>query len=60
MIVMNAPYDGGTIRYTVDGTEPTAESAVYTAPMPINGATDIRARYFRNGAESVTTYLFVK
>ena len=59
MIVMNAPYDGGTIRYTVDGTEPTAESPVYTGPMAINGATDIRARYFRNGAESVTTYLFV-
>lgn len=60
---MNAPYEGGTIRYTTDGTEPNAKSAVYTAPFaapkakPGQKNPDIRARYFRNGVQSVTTYL---
>ncbi|MDE6396881.1 MAG: chitobiase/beta-hexosaminidase C-terminal domain-containing protein, partial [Muribaculaceae bacterium] len=58
-IFMNTPYDEGTIRFTLDGTEPDENSTVYSGPVAINGATDIRARYFRNGAMSVTTYLFV-
>ena len=54
---MNAPYDGGEIRYTTDGREPDATSALYTAPFDAAGASDIRARYFRNNAASATTYL---
>lgn len=60
IVEMNMPYKDGVIRYTVDGTEPNATSPVYNGPFAKNGATDIRARYYRNGAESVTTYLFVK
>ena len=56
-VYMNAPYPGGEIRYTTDGTEPTAESRVYTGPFKQKKAKDIRARYFRNGSASVTTYL---
>ena len=55
---MNAPYaDGGEIRYTTDGTEPTAASPVYTAPFAYTDGMDVRARYTRNGNTSVTTYL---
>lgn len=58
MVYMNAPYTGGTIRYTTDGTEPTESSPVYTEPFKApSDRPDIRARYYRNGAESVTTYL---
>jgi hypothetical protein len=34
-ITLSAPA-GGTIRYTLDGTEPTKESKEYTAPLKIN------------------------
>jgi hexosaminidase len=54
---MNAAYDGGEIRYTTDGSEPTAQSALYTAPFDFVAGTDVRARYYRNNAASVTTHL---
>lgn len=52
---MNAPYRGGVIRYTTDGTEPTEQSPVYSAPFT-TASHDIRARYYRNGLVSQTTY----
>lgn len=54
---MNAPYRGGQIRYTIDGSEPTAESPLYTAPFSAASGTDIRARYYRDGRVSNTTIL---
>lgn len=59
LVEMNTPYSGGVIRYTTDGTEPDETSPVYTAPFAVNEAADIRSRYYRNGAQSVTTFLFV-
>lgn len=56
LVYMNAPYDGGTIRYTIDGTEPDESSAIYSEPFEYDGISEIRARYFRNGSHSVTTY----
>ncbi|MDE5595452.1 MAG: family 20 glycosylhydrolase [Muribaculaceae bacterium] len=54
--VMNASYAGkGEIRYTLDGSNPTAESPVYTEPVAIGDAKQIRAAYFLNGKHSVTT-----
>ena len=55
-VYINAPYEGGTIRYTLDGTEPTEKSATYTGPLSIKNGEEVRARYYRNGGESVTTY----
>lgn len=53
---MNSPYPGAEIRYTTDGTEPNAQSALYTAPIDVNEGTDVRARLYYNGKESLTTY----
>lgn len=40
---------GAEIRYTMDGTTPTLESAVYTEPFLVDRTTTVRARVFRDG-----------
>lgn len=57
-IEMNDAYGKGEIRYTLDGSEPTAESRLYTAPFDAGKACEIRARLFYGPAESVTSILF--
>ena len=59
-VKMNSAYaDGlGEIRYTLDGTEPTAESTLYTGPFDAAGASQIRARLFMAPAWSVTSILY--
>ncbi|MCL2061523.1 MAG: chitobiase/beta-hexosaminidase C-terminal domain-containing protein [Firmicutes bacterium] len=37
------------IRYTLDGSDPTAASPVYTTPIIINQTTTVRARAFTDG-----------
>ena len=54
---MNAPYTGGVIRYTLDGTAPTPDSPVYSAPIPYVKGTPVQARYYRDNLTSNTTYL---
>lgn len=56
-VMMNAPYKGGVIRYTTDGTEPTEKSPVYTKPFKYKRGSDVRARYYRNNNVSLTTHL---
>lgn len=53
---MNTSVSGATIRYTLDGSEPTASSAVYTAPVKLRGGETIRAKAFFMGKESNTTW----
>src|SRR6185369_143430 len=36
------------IRYTLDGSEPTAAATLYTTPIPIQASTLVRARAFRD------------
>ncbi len=38
----------GTIRYTLDGSVPTAESDIYTGPFTLNQTGVVRARSFRD------------
>lgn len=46
------------IHYTTDGTEPTLFSALYTAPVPVDGLSLIKAKAFRAGiyASDVVTW----
>ena len=41
--------DGATIRYTLDGTDPTPTSAVYTGPIAIDDDVTIKARAWKSG-----------
>ena len=43
------------IRYTLDGTEPTANSALYTGAIVLQKSAKIRAAAFRNGKRSSMT-----
>lgn len=45
---------GVQIRYTLDGSEPHAGSAVYSAPITLTAAARLRARCFRDGWGSPT------
>lgn len=62
------PPSGYTLRYTVDGSDPTETSTVYTTPIPITGPTTVKARIFAEGMVpgalfsqtfDVTSYEFV-
>lgn len=44
--------DGATVRYTLDGTEPTASSAVYSAPIVLSATTTVKARAFAANKEA--------
>lgn len=53
---------GDTIYYTLDGSDPTSSSLLYSVPITINQTTVIRARAFRNnylpGIIATNTYIF--
>lgn len=59
-IEMNEPYGIGEIRYTLDGSQPTRQSALYTGPFVPGDAAQVRARLFAGPAESVTSLLYLK
>lgn len=56
-VKMNSPYRNAEIRYTLDGSEPTHESALYSRPFKTD-ASEIRARLYYLGKESVTSILY--
>ncbi|MDR1262085.1 MAG: lamin tail domain-containing protein [Oscillospiraceae bacterium] len=43
------PPTGATVRYTTDGSDPTLDSPAYTAAIPIEHTTVLRARAFQDG-----------
>lgn len=59
-IEMNEAYGFGEIRYTLDGSQPTRESLLYTAPFAPGDAPQVRARLFMGPAESVTSILYIE
>ena len=50
-VTLSCATTGVTIRYTLDGGEPTAASTAYTAPIPLSATTTVRARAFATGKE---------
>ena len=52
----------GTIRYTLDGTDPTAESAVYTGSITLDATTTVKAKVFSGSYfdSDVVTVAFVR
>lgn len=46
---------GATIRYTTDGSEPTASSSVYNAPVVITSNTTLKAKAFKSGMNDSAT-----
>ncbi|MDR2470035.1 MAG: NPCBM/NEW2 domain-containing protein [Tannerella sp.] len=50
LVTLSTPrLEGVEIRYTTDGSEPTARSPLYTAPLKIAQTTTVRATAFRKG-----------
>ena len=61
-VVMTAPEADATVRYTLDGSDPTETSTAYTAPLALDATTVIRAAAFAPGrapSEIVTRSYFV-
>jgi len=54
--------DEGTIRYTLDGTDPTAESAVYSGAITLDATTTVKAKVFSDSYfdSDVVTVAFVR
>ncbi|MBR5150595.1 MAG: CotH kinase family protein, partial [Bacteroidaceae bacterium] len=48
-IMVELSSDGGTIKYTIDGSEPDNRSAVWSGRMYIGETTVLRARTFKKG-----------
>jgi len=49
-LVLTAENNQDDIRYSLDGSEPTISSPVYSAPIIISQTTPVRAKVFRDGA----------
>ena len=48
-ITLTSSTAGAEIRYTLDGTKPTAASPLYTGPLQLNATSVVRARSFASG-----------
>lgn len=61
MLTMSSATAGATIYYTLDGTEPTETSEIYTQPIELHNDATIRAIAMRGGWNSseVTDFAFV-
>jgi len=49
---------GATIRYTTNGTEPTASSTQYSGPITVSVTTTIKAKAFKDGMAASATASF--
>jgi alpha-mannosidase len=49
-VKLSCPNPGAVIRYTTDGTAPTANSAIYSKPIELTTTSTVKARAFLDGA----------
>lgn len=52
-LLANVAIDGAEIRYTTDGTEPTAQSALWQSPVKCDAGAVVKAKTFYQGKESL-------
>lgn len=58
-LLVNTQYPGETVCYTLDGSEPTASSPVWTAPVAVPADVKlVKVKAFYLGKESLATYLW--
>ena len=55
VVSMKNPYQSATIRYTLDGSEPTSAAQVLQGPLTIRTTTTVKARSFWNNGVSSRT-----
>jgi alpha-tubulin suppressor-like RCC1 family protein len=48
-VTLSTPVPGTTITYTLDGTEPTESSTVYSAPIVVGQTLTLKARVYKPG-----------
>lgn len=52
LVTISCETSEATIRYTIDGTEPNEESAVYTEPVLVQASVTIKARAYKEGKQA--------
>lgn len=61
-VAISSQTEGASIRYTLDGTEPTATSTLYSTPIAVSTTTTIKAKAFKAGMDdsfvTTATYTF--
>lgn len=58
-LLVNTQYPGETVCYTFDGSDPTASSPVWTAPVAVPADVKlVKVKAFYLGKESLATYLW--
>ncbi|WP_316794324.1 beta-N-acetylhexosaminidase [Pedobacter frigoris] len=55
-LTLNDPTKAGVVRYSLDGSDVTASSAVYKQPIDIKEGATVRYALFYNGRKSSTDY----
>ena len=48
-VTITCATDGATMRYTIDGTDPTESSSVYSNPLTISTTTTVKAKAWKEG-----------
>ena len=48
-VTMTGSGSGVTVRYTLDGTDPTGASSAYSVPITIDSSTTLKVRAFKDG-----------
>lgn len=60
-VSMTNPNEDGTIYYTLDGSEPTSESNVYSSPVTLTNNTTVKAKVIaETGSSATATQTFTR
>ncbi|MDD3050133.1 MAG: FISUMP domain-containing protein [Candidatus Cloacimonetes bacterium] len=54
-VTISCTTEGAVIKYTIDGTDPTSSSPVYSSPVNISSTTTLKAKAFKDGWTPSTT-----